>query len=77
LDRPLVNSVGTFRFGNDDSLRTEREARLLVGQTCETIAARCDVPAEVVAAYEALFLNVAGRLQQRDAVMIGVFGDPW
>src|SRR5437868_4959423 len=43
-------------------VRWHLEARLLTGEPHATIAARCRVDEAAVAAYDALFFNVTGRL---------------
>ena len=54
--------------------RWEVEGRLLAAQPFEAIAARCSISHAAVAAYEALFFNVADRLHQRSYVLFQVIG---
>ena len=71
---PEVHGAYALRSGADGRLRWAVEARLLAGQTDAEVAARCGVPAEVVAAYERLFFDVRDKLGAADHVVLNVIG---
>jgi hypothetical protein len=67
LAYPDVHAARSFHEqGGPTAL--EVQARLLAGQTTDEAARAASAPAEVIAAYEALFFQVADRLDARDWV---------
>jgi hypothetical protein len=58
----------------DPFLQWEVEARLLAGETCDQIAAKCGLAAEAVAAYHALFFHVQDRLGASSYIIHTVLG---
>jgi hypothetical protein len=52
----------------------EVEARILAGETFDTISAKVGIPAEVIKTYEALFFDVAGRLRAGDWIWTEAIG---
>jgi hypothetical protein len=49
-------------FSTDDLSRWHLEARLLTGETLDTVASKCVLPLEVVRCYAAVFYDVRDRL---------------
>ena len=59
----------------NDPKRWEIEARLLANQSDEEIAAKCNLPPEVVSQYEAMFFDVRCRLGAWVWISMTVIGD--
>jgi hypothetical protein len=71
----VLSAARSLRFQGDPPQRLELEARLLAGETFDAIAEKCGVPADVGAAYEAVFFNVSERLQATDYILSQVIGE--
>jgi hypothetical protein len=71
---PALAGALALRSGPDRALRLAVEARLLADLDDAAIAARCGLPAYVVAAYEATFFAVRDRLGHADALLFTTFG---
>jgi hypothetical protein len=63
IDRDVV-AARALGAAADPRKRWEVESRVLAGQDDAAVAARCGLTSGVVAAYEALFFAVRGRLEQ-------------
>ncbi len=72
--RIAILQAQTIRFGNFVELRIEIESRLLADQDDATIADRCRMTADVVAAYAALFFDVRPVLSSSDYILFAGVG---
>jgi hypothetical protein len=72
--RCVVHQALQLRTEDSSERRQELEARILAAQDNATIAARCRISADVVAAYAALFFDVRPLLANSDTVLFRAIG---
>jgi hypothetical protein len=71
---PSVLGAYRVRFGQDQELQSELEARLVAGQTSDVIADRTGLTADLIEVYETLYFEVKERLGASDWVVATVLG---
>jgi len=71
---PSVHGAVHFAYNPDRLDVAEFEAWVLTGEPSDVVAAACNLPGDVVEAYEKLFFDVRERLDMRDYIRCVVLG---